>query len=67
MGDPNKKELSEEEMDSFDEKRSEAMQAYSEVGLGLFFIIINFFSTRVSGRNPSDCSLRPSRSTPTPP
>lgn len=39
MGDPNKKELSEEEMDSFDEKRSEAMQAYSEVILGLFIII----------------------------
>jgi len=40
MGDPNKKELSEEEMDSFDEKRSEAMQAYSEgeweKSIGLF-------------------------------
>ena len=32
MGDPNKKELSDEEMDKFDEKRGEAMQAYSEVG-----------------------------------
>ena len=34
MGDPNKKELSDEEMDKFDEKRGEAMSAYSEVGLG---------------------------------
>ena len=33
MGDPNKKELSDEEMDKFDEKRGEAMSAYSEVGL----------------------------------
>ena len=32
MGDPNKKELSDEEMDQFDEKRGSAMQAYSEVG-----------------------------------
>ena len=32
MGDPNKKELSDEEMDQFDEKRGAAMQAYSEVG-----------------------------------
>jgi len=40
MGDPNKKELSDEEMDSFDEKRGEAMQAYSEgeweKAIGLF-------------------------------
>ena len=33
MGDPDKKELSDEEMDKFDEKRGEAMSAYSEVGL----------------------------------
>ena len=31
MGDPNKKELTEQEMESFDEKRSEAMQTFSEV------------------------------------
>ena len=39
MGDPNKKELSDEEMDKFDEKRGEAMQAYSEVG----FVLLNRF------------------------
>ena len=30
MGDANKKELTDEEMEKFDEKRSEAMQTYSE-------------------------------------
>lgn len=33
MGDPNKKELTDEEMEKFDEKRSEAMQTFSEVKL----------------------------------
>merc|ERR1719340_22174 len=40
MGDPDKKELSDEEMDKFDEKRGEAMSAYSEgeweKAIGLF-------------------------------
>ena len=31
MGDPNKKEMTDQEMENFDEKRSEAMQAFSEV------------------------------------
>ena len=31
MGDSTKKEMTDQEMESFDEKRSEAMQAFSEV------------------------------------
>ena len=31
MGDKNKKEMTDQEMESFDEKRIEAMQAFSEV------------------------------------
>ena len=31
MVDKNKKEMTDQEMESFDEKRSEAMQAFSEV------------------------------------
>ena len=34
MGDSDKKEMSEEEMEKFDEKRGEAMGAFSEVGGG---------------------------------
>ena len=45
MGDPNKKELSDEEMDKFDEKRGEAMQAYSEVGENEFLIFLIFVCT----------------------
>ena len=31
MGDSTKKEMTDQEMENFDEKRSEAMQAFSEV------------------------------------
>ena len=63
MGDPNKKELSDEEMDKFDEKRGEAMQAYSEVGIVSLKVLNRYSSSsyRVSGKKPSDCSLKPSR------
>ena len=47
MGDPNKKELTEQEMESFDEKRSEAMQTFSEVipsAYCISFIISKFLS-----------------------
>ena len=62
MGDPNKKELSDEEMDSFDEKRGEAMGAYSEVSVEIQprFLCLTF-PHRESGRKLSDCSRRPSR------
>ena len=33
MGDSNKKELTEQEMETFDEKRSQAMQTFSEVDI----------------------------------
>merc|ERR1719318_2546337 len=40
MGDPTKKEMTDQEMENFDEKRSEAMQAFSEgewdKAMGLF-------------------------------
>ena len=35
MGDPTKKEMTDQEMENFDEKRSEAMQAFSEVSFHL--------------------------------
>ena len=42
MGDPNKKELTEQEMESFDEKRSEAMQTFSEVIPSAYCIMIMY-------------------------
>merc|ERR1719412_1509460 len=86
MGDPNKKELSDEEMDKFDEKRGEAMQAYSEgeweKAIGLFTEAIKInpnsavmfakrgmcylkISPQATNACVKDCSLKPSRSTPT--
>ena len=67
MGDPNKKELTEQEMETFDDKRSQAMQTFSEVEIVLCADSIDetkkFFS-RVSGRKRSLFSLTPSKLTP---
>ena len=69
MGDPNKKELTEQEMEAFDDKRSQAMQTFSEVDIILCADSNDetkkFFS-RVSGRKRSLFSLTPSKLTPIP-
>jgi len=59
MGDSNKKEMTDEEMDKFDEKRSEAMQAFSE---GEWDKAINLFTESIQ-LNPNSAAMFAKRGT----
>jgi len=59
MGDTNKKEMTDEEMDKFDEKRSEAMQAFSE---GEWDKAINLFTEAIK-LNPNSAAMFAKRGT----